>query len=390
VLESKRIRRDEPGPRGRGAARIARWSLALVLLARAAGAEPPPTLDSCDLVPVADPQTVVIETALGTLEIETYSNVAPETVANFRDYIARGDYDDTVVHRVAFAQDGVTPFVIQTGGFRSQGVFFEEVEKGPPIPNEPCISNVLGTVAMAKVSGDPNSATSEWFINQNDNSANLDSQNGGFTAFGQVLGNGLEIAQAISDLEDRVPDAPLPFYLAAVQSQWWSIFLDSPLLGPIDLDGDHGCFDPAQSGLLLVENPTHGADYAPDETLGVDVTVVSTACETGGGGGGAGVGSIPCTAPGRRVIRIDPDTSEPIPDAAAEFGLAEVTLSCEGLAASEASFAVRLADIAAQLDGSFVKLAYSIPEPGASSAGAAALLCLAFLRRSARRRLRSR
>jgi cyclophilin family peptidyl-prolyl cis-trans isomerase len=74
------------------------------------------------------------------------------------------------------------------------------VTKSPAIQNEPGISNLVGTVAMAKLPGDPNSATSEFFVNVNDNSANLDEQNSGFTVFGRVAGNGITLLNQINDL----------------------------------------------------------------------------------------------------------------------------------------------------------------------------------------------
>ncbi|MBZ0172544.1 MAG: peptidylprolyl isomerase, partial [Phycisphaerales bacterium] len=75
----------------------------------------------------------------------------------------------------------------------------DHVTQQDPIENEFELSNVKWTVAMAKLDGDPDSATSEWFINLADNSDNLDNQNGGFTVFGEVVG-GRDVVDAITDL----------------------------------------------------------------------------------------------------------------------------------------------------------------------------------------------
>lgn len=338
-----------------------------------ARAEPPPTMPDCDLVPVADPETVSVETPLGTLEIELYSNVAPLTVANFLGYIDRGDYADSVVHRSA------PGFVIQAGGFRFRDGFFEAIETQDPIANEPCLSNVAGTLAMAKLGGQPDSATSQWFVNLVDNSANLDTQNGGFTVFGRVLGDGLVVADAIGDLPDRPPlFSP---YLAAVRPESWQILRDSPLtapLGPI-VDGDYGCFDPTQSGIVFVEEPVDRFDWEPDSPLGLGFVVASRACETND----PGAPFFTCQDPGRRVLRVTSDgalESDPM----APFGFAEDLVSCEGLAASEASYAARLQGIAPQLDAVLVHTAYAVPEPGSATCAAAALAALALLRRRRR------
>ena len=85
--------------------------------------------------------------------------------------------------------------------------------------NEFNLSNVAGTIAMAKLGNDPNSATSEWFFNLADNSSNLDNQNGGFTAFGDVLGNGMDVINAI---------AAVSVYTAA--NVWGSAFSNVPLV----------------------------------------------------------------------------------------------------------------------------------------------------------------
>lgn len=92
-----------------------------------------------------------------------------------------GSYDQTLIHRL------VSNFVIQGGGYTWPTIASNEIGGYPlkvkskgEIINEPGNSNLMGTIAMAKISGQPNSATSEWFINLKDNK-NLDSQNEGFT-----------------------------------------------------------------------------------------------------------------------------------------------------------------------------------------------------------------
>jgi peptidyl-prolyl cis-trans isomerase A (cyclophilin A) len=91
----------------------------------------------------------------------------------------------------------VPGFVVQGGGYyvASRGTANQTtaaVATFPAITNEfgtgPLLSNTNGTIAMAKLGGDPNSATSQWFFNLANNAANLDTQNGGFTVFGRVVG----------------------------------------------------------------------------------------------------------------------------------------------------------------------------------------------------------
>jgi cyclophilin family peptidyl-prolyl cis-trans isomerase len=128
---------------------------------------------------------------------------APATVTNFLNYVNDGDYVNSIIHR------SIPGFVIQGGGFTVEDLDIETVSTDPPVVNEFNAerSNTRGTIAMAKLGNDPNSATSEWFFNLADNSANLDNQNGGFTVFGEVL----------SDLDLAPIDAiaNLPWYNAS-------------------------------------------------------------------------------------------------------------------------------------------------------------------------------
>lgn len=142
--------------------------------------------------------TVRLQTTLGVIDIQLFDAAAPLTVANFLGYVTNGAYDGTFIHR------SVPGFVIQGGGYAlgSAPNSTTPVPAGAPVTNEfsASRSNLRGTIAMAKVGGDPNSATSQWFINLADNSAILDKQNGGFTVFGRVLGNGMDIVDAIAAL----------------------------------------------------------------------------------------------------------------------------------------------------------------------------------------------
>ena len=187
-----------------------------------------------------------------SIYFELYDNVAPVTVNNFISYVSSGDYINSLIHR------SVSGFIVQGGAFTynpnydsdarfigmsgnlvefadpvtgelgvrpigetyfvdankdgvadvdASGNVITRINSGlstiterEPITNEFSLSNTRGTLAMATLSGDPNSATSQWFINLADNSGNLDTQNGGFTVFGQVLGNGMDFFDAVSNL----------------------------------------------------------------------------------------------------------------------------------------------------------------------------------------------
>lgn len=139
--------------------------------------------------------SVRIATTTHAIDVALFDAEAPETVDNFLDYVDAGRYAANFFHR------SVPGFIIQSGGFRFiNDTTFDQVPAYAPVVNEPGTSNTRGTLAMAKLGGDPNSATSQWFINLADNSANLDFQNGGFTVFARVLGNGMAVADQIAAL----------------------------------------------------------------------------------------------------------------------------------------------------------------------------------------------
>lgn len=144
----------------------------------------------------ANATVVFVETNIGNFEINLTDEDTPETVANFLRYVEAERYTNVIVHR------SINNFITQTGGytFNSETGTLTGVDAFDPVVNEPVFSNVRGTIAMAKLGGDPNSATSEWFINLADNSANLDFQNEGFTVFGTVMGDGMEVIDSIADI----------------------------------------------------------------------------------------------------------------------------------------------------------------------------------------------
>ncbi len=141
--------------------------------------------------------TVNLQTSLGTVSIELFDTATPLTVANFLSYVNSGAYNNSFFHRT------VPGFILQGGGY----TWDSATSAAKTIPSKGAVinefsasrSNVRGTIAMAKLGGDPNSATTQWFINLADNAANLDTQNGGFTVFGQVIG-GMAVVDAISVL----------------------------------------------------------------------------------------------------------------------------------------------------------------------------------------------
>lgn len=139
----------------------------------------------------ANPQ-VVFETNRGEFVIELYQDKAPKTVENFLKYVNSGFYKDTIFHRV------IRRFMIQGGGFTADMI---EKQTNPPIINEAAngLANDIGTIAMARTS-DPSSATSQFFINLENNQflnyRGPEPELIGYCVFGRVL-KGMDVVREI-------------------------------------------------------------------------------------------------------------------------------------------------------------------------------------------------
>jgi peptidyl-prolyl cis-trans isomerase A (cyclophilin A) len=133
---------------------------------------------------------VKLATSAGDIVVELAPDKAPKTVANFLQYVRDKHYDGTVFHRVI---DG---FMIQGGGFTAE---LQQKATRAPVPLEAKngLKNDLGTIAMART-GDPNSATSQFFINvKNNDMLNAPNPDGhGYTVFGKVV-SGMDVVDKI-------------------------------------------------------------------------------------------------------------------------------------------------------------------------------------------------
>jgi cyclophilin family peptidyl-prolyl cis-trans isomerase len=141
-------------------------------------------------------------TTAGNFVVELYPDKAPKTVANFLQYVRDKHYDGTLFHRV------IDNFMVQGGGYDSK---YQQKPTRPPVVLEASngLKNEIGTIAMARTS-DPNSATSQFFINVADNAKlNAPSPDGfGYTVFGKVV-SGTETIQKIRTTATG-PGGPFP------------------------------------------------------------------------------------------------------------------------------------------------------------------------------------
>ena len=166
----------------------------------------------------AQAQTVRLSTSQGEIRIALDAEHAPKSVANFIQYVKAGHYNGLIFHRV------ISEFMIQGGGFTPK---MDQRPTKPPIPLESRngLLNVRGSIAMART-GDPNSATAQFFINTVDN-AFLDAANSadgnGYAVFGRVL-EGMDVVDKIRAMptgnkngQQNVPLTPILITKAIVE-----------------------------------------------------------------------------------------------------------------------------------------------------------------------------
>jgi cyclophilin family peptidyl-prolyl cis-trans isomerase len=151
----------------------------------------------------ADNPVVVVETSLGSFEIELFADKAPKTVENFLSYVDDKFYDGTIFHRV------MSDFMIQGGGFEP-GMKQKKTKDQIKNESDNGLSNARGTIAMARTP-QADSATSQFFVNVVDNDK-LDRAKAedkvGYCVFGKVV-KGMDVVDKIKEVKVKnLPDSP--------------------------------------------------------------------------------------------------------------------------------------------------------------------------------------
>jgi cyclophilin family peptidyl-prolyl cis-trans isomerase len=307
----------------------------------------------------------VIETPLGDIPVQLYPNMAPQTVANFQAYADNGDWDGSLVHR------SVPGFVIQGGGFREVAGAYAAIPTDPPVPNEPCLSNTAGTIAMARIGGQPNSATSQWFINLQNNPS-LDSVDGGFTAFGRVVGGGMDVVDDIAAL-------PIFDTLVYLQLPFNQIFRQLPLFAlPTTPPGGYGCSRASPLFGLFAVPPSSGFIIDPTRSTSSPPIVPILLDPQCTGSFATGPPDVPCST-GRQVYEVNLFSTPQ------QVVSGPYAMSCNAVSESEDSWAARRAGTNPQIHANDFAV-ITVPEPPRGwmlAAGCAALVLLRLRGRAA-------
>lgn len=181
------------------------------------------------LLPVRAGTLAQFRTTFGDIEVELYDQDKPVTVQNFIRYVQSGRYANEFSHRL------IPGFVLQGGGYTLTNNVINPVPTDPPITNEFGVgrqfSNAYGTLAMAKLGGDTNSATSQWFFNLTNN-AFLDAPdtNNFFVVFGHVI-QGTNVLNSFNSFQNYT-GAQSSNLVADLSSYFGANFMNCPLLHP--------------------------------------------------------------------------------------------------------------------------------------------------------------
>jgi len=215
----------------------------------------------------------------GTINVVLFNQTgigAPLTVQNFQSYVTAGSYTNSFIHR------SVPGFIVQGGGYTYNNSTLGQISANSPVQNEFSTnrSNLRGTIAMAKLGSDPNSATNQWFFNLADNSTNLDNQNGGFTVFGQAIAtNDLTTIDAIANVpiyNAGTAFTNLPLTKAAISDTNFIRFSSITVTQEDELK--FSIVGNSQPTLVTpkITNQQLVLDYLPNQTGNSDITIRAT------------------------------------------------------------------------------------------------------------------
>ncbi|MDD5140009.1 MAG: peptidylprolyl isomerase [Verrucomicrobiales bacterium] len=208
---------------------------------------------------------VQFRTTFGDIAVELYDQDKPVTVQNFIRYVQSGRYANEFSHRL------VPGFVLQGGGFTLTNNTISAIPAYPPITNEfgvgPQLSNVYGTIAMAKIAGDTNSATSQWFFNLVNNTfLDTPDTNNFFVVFGHVV-HGTNVLNLFNGFQYAFP--------GVATSQATNLVLYHYFSPPFDTL-------PVVAASLTASNTVSG--FANSNLVFIDITLLQVAIQPVGGG----------------------------------------------------------------------------------------------------------